>query len=51
MDVNYTELVFTMTWGDDVDDTLERVARQTLTEFCECHMSVLGDTVIALLPV
>jgi hypothetical protein len=37
--------------GDDLDDTLERVAHQALTEFCERHLPVLGDTVIALLPV
>jgi hypothetical protein len=37
--------------GDDVDDTLERAAHQALTEFCERHHPVLGDTIIALLPV
>jgi hypothetical protein len=37
--------------GDDLDDTLERATHQALTEFCECHLSVLGDTAIALLPV
>jgi hypothetical protein len=42
---------FTTAWGDDLDDTLERAAHQALTEFCECHLPVLGDTVIALLPV
>jgi hypothetical protein len=42
---------FTTARGDDLDDTLERTAHQALTEFCECHMSILGDTVIALLPV
>jgi hypothetical protein len=36
---------------DDLDDTLERAAHQALTEFCECHLPVLGDTAIALLPV
>jgi septal ring factor EnvC (AmiA/AmiB activator) len=40
-----------MAQGDDLDDTLKRIARQALTEFCECHLSVLGDTAIALLPV
>jgi hypothetical protein len=42
---------FTTARGDDLDDTLERAAHQALTEFCECHLSVLGDTAIALLPV
>jgi hypothetical protein len=42
---------FTTARGDDLDDTLERAAHQALTEFCERHLSVLGDTVIALLPV
>jgi threonine aldolase len=37
--------------GDDLDDTLERAAHQALTEFCERHLPVLGDTAIALLPV
>jgi hypothetical protein len=37
--------------GDDLDDTLERAAHQALTEFCERHMPVLGDTANALLPV
>jgi cell division protein FtsB len=37
--------------GDDLDDTLERAAHQALTEFCERHLPVLGDTTIALLPV
>jgi hypothetical protein len=41
---------FTMARGDDLDDTLERAAHQTLTEFCERHLPVLGDTAIALLP-
>jgi hypothetical protein len=40
-----------MAWGDDIDDTLERAAHQALTEFCERHLLVLGDTAIALLPV
>jgi hypothetical protein len=42
---------FTTARGDDLDDTLERAAHQALTEFCECHLSVLGNTAIALLPV
>jgi septal ring factor EnvC (AmiA/AmiB activator) len=42
---------FTTAQGDDLDDTLERVAHQALTEFCERHLLVLGDTAIALLPV
>jgi hypothetical protein len=40
---------FTTAQGDDLDDTLERVVHQALTEFCECHLPVLGDTTIALL--
>jgi hypothetical protein len=31
--------------------TLERAAHQALTEFCERHLPVLGDTTITLLPV
>jgi hypothetical protein len=42
---------FTTAQGDDLDDTLERATHQALTEFCERHLPVLGDTVIALLPV
>ena len=42
---------FTTARGDDLDDTLERAAHQALTEFCERHLPVLGDTTIALLPV
>jgi DNA-binding transcriptional MerR regulator len=42
---------FTTARGDDLDDTLERAAHLALTEFCECHLLVLGDTVIILLPV
>jgi hypothetical protein len=37
--------------GDDLDDTLERATHQALTEFCERHLPVLGNTAIALLPV
>jgi hypothetical protein len=42
---------FTTARGDNLDNTLERVAHQALTEFCERHLPVLGDTAIALLPV
>jgi hypothetical protein len=42
---------FTTARGDDLDDTLERVVHQALTEFCEPHLPVLGDIAIALLPV
>jgi hypothetical protein len=42
---------FTMARGDNLDDTLERAAHQALTEFCERHLPVLGDTTIVLLPV
>jgi hypothetical protein len=42
---------FTTAQGDDIDDTLERAGHQALTEFCERHLLVLGDTTIALLPV
>jgi hypothetical protein len=42
---------FTTARGDDLDDTLERAAHQTLTEFCEHHLPVLGDTALALLPI
>jgi hypothetical protein len=42
---------FTMARGDDLDDTLERAAYHALMEFCECHLPVLSDTAIALLPV
>jgi hypothetical protein len=42
---------FTTAQGDDLDDTLERAAHPALTEFCERHLPVLGDTAIALLPV
>jgi hypothetical protein len=43
--------LFTTARGDDLDDTLERAIHQALTEFCERHLSVLGDTSIALLPI
>jgi hypothetical protein len=42
---------FTMARGDNLDDTLERAAHQALTEFYERHLSILGDTAIALLPI
>jgi hypothetical protein len=42
---------FTTARGDDLDDTIERAAHQALTEFCERHLPILGDTAIALLPV
>jgi hypothetical protein len=42
---------FTTARGDDLNDTLERAAYQALTELCERHLPVLGDTAIALLPV
>jgi hypothetical protein len=42
---------FTTARGDDLDDTLERAAHHALTEFCERHLPVLGDTTITLLPV
>jgi NADPH-dependent ferric siderophore reductase len=41
---------FTTARGDDLDDTLERAAHQALTVFCECHLPVLGDSALALLP-
>jgi hypothetical protein len=42
---------FTTARGDDLDDNLERAAHQALTEFCEHHLLVLGNTALALLPV
>jgi hypothetical protein len=42
---------FTTARGDDLDDTLERAAHPALTEFCERHLPVLGNTTLALLPV
>jgi hypothetical protein len=42
---------FTTAWGDDLNDILERATHQALTEFCERHLPVLGDTAIALLSV
>jgi hypothetical protein len=42
---------FTTARGDDLNDTLERVAHQALMEFYECHLSGLDSIAIALLPV
>jgi hypothetical protein len=42
---------FTTARGDDLDDTLERAAHQTLKEFCERHLPVLSDTAVAFLPI
>jgi hypothetical protein len=42
---------FTTARGDDLNDTLERVAHQALTEFCERHLPVLDNTAIAFLPI
>jgi hypothetical protein len=42
---------FTTARGDDLDDALERAAHQAPMELYERHLLVLGDTVIALLPV
>jgi peptidoglycan hydrolase CwlO-like protein len=42
---------FTTARGDDLDNTLERAVHQALTEFCERHLPVIGDTAIALLPI
>jgi hypothetical protein len=42
---------FTMARGDGLNDAPERAAHQALTEFYECHLSVLSDTAIALLPI
>jgi hypothetical protein len=42
---------FTMSRGDALHDTLEWAGHQSLTEFSECHLPVLGDTAIALLPI
>jgi hypothetical protein len=42
---------FTMTTGDDLDDTLERAAHRALTEFCEHHLLDLDGTAIALFPI
>jgi hypothetical protein len=42
---------FTTARGDDLDDTLERAAHHALMEVCWCHLSILSDTAIALLPI
>jgi hypothetical protein len=42
---------FTTARVDELNDTLERAAHQALTEFCEHHVPVLGDTTITLLPI
>jgi hypothetical protein len=42
---------FTTATSDDLDDTLERAAHQTLMEFCEHHMSCLDGTAIAMFPI
>jgi hypothetical protein len=42
---------FTTTRGDVLNDTLERATHQTLMEFYEHHLPILGDTAIALFPV
>jgi hypothetical protein len=42
---------FTTARGDNLGDTLERAAHQSLMEFCERHLPVLSDTAIALLPI
>jgi hypothetical protein len=39
---------FTTARGDDLDDTLERVAHEALMEFCECHLPVLDGIAIIL---
>jgi hypothetical protein len=39
---------FTTATCDDLDDILERVAHQALTEFCERHLSSLVGTAVAL---
>jgi hypothetical protein len=42
---------FTMAIGYDLDDTLERAAHQTLTEFHERYLLGFASTAIALFPV
>jgi hypothetical protein len=42
---------FTTAQGDELNDTLERAAHKALTEFCDLHLPVLSNTVIALFPV
>jgi hypothetical protein len=38
---------FTTAQGDELNDTLERAAHKALTEFCDLHLPVLSNTVIA----
>jgi hypothetical protein len=42
---------FTTATGDDLDDTLERVAHQALPEFSECHLPGLAGIAIPLFPI
>jgi hypothetical protein len=42
---------FTTATGDDLNDTLERAAHQTLMESCEFHLPGLVVTVVALFPI
>jgi DNA-binding IclR family transcriptional regulator len=42
---------FTTATGDDLDDTLERVAHQDLPEFYECHLPGLAGIAIPLFPI
>jgi hypothetical protein len=42
---------FTMATGDDLDNTLERVAHRALTEFCEHHLPGLAGIAVALFPI
>jgi hypothetical protein len=42
---------FTTAIGDDLDDTLERAADQTLMKFYEHHLPGLIGTAIALFPI
>jgi hypothetical protein len=42
---------FTTATDDDLNDTLERAAHQTLTELCERHLPGLVGTTVAMFPV
>jgi hypothetical protein len=42
---------FSTAISDDLDDTLERVAHQALTEFCERHLPGLIGIAVALFPI
>jgi hypothetical protein len=42
---------FTKATGEDLDDTLERATNQAVMEFCECHLSGLAGTIVALFPI